>query len=320
MLLEVKDLKTYFYTKRGVAKAVDGVSFSVEKSRVLAIVGESGCGKSVTGLSIMRLLEPPARVVSGQILYDGTDLLGLGEKAMDALRGREISMIFQDAAASLDPVMTVGKQIAEVLKKNGVKNARERESKIHELLDRVHIKDAKNTAASYPFQLSGGMCQRIMTTIAMCANPGLLIADEPTTALDVTVQLQILSLIDELRGLYGTAVILITHDMGVVARMADEVMVLYCGQVVERAEVHELFDNPLHPYTKALLASIPSVGGGELACIEGSVPDLTQLPPGCVFSNRCGYCEAACLQAPALAEARDGHWVRCRRVETGALI
>ena len=184
-------------------------------------------------------------------------------------------------------------------------------------MDRVHIRDAKNVAASYPFQLSGGMCQLVMTTMAMCANPGLLIADEPTTALDVTVQLQILSLINELRDLYGAAVVLITHDMGVVARMADEVMVLYCGHVVERAEVHELFRNPLHSYTRALLRSIPSQSGEELVCIEGSVPDLTRLPEGCVFSNRCASYAAGCDHIPALTEVNEGHWVRCRRFSSG---
>lgn len=316
-LLEVQNLNTYFYTPRGVAKAVNGVSFKIRKGRTLSVVGESGCGKSVTGLSIMRLLPPAARVMGGSILYDGVDLLKLDETQMNAYRGREISMIFQEAKASLDPVMSVEDQIIESLNKAGKRNRRENVKTVLELLERVHIKDVLSVARSYPFQLSGGMCQRIMIAIAMCGNPGLLIADEPTTALDVTVQMQILQLMNELQKTHGMSMLLVTHDMGVVARMADDVAVMYCGNIVEMAEVEELFRNPLHPYTRALLRSIPSKDTQRLSCIEGSVSDLIDLPAGCVFYNRCDSRSDRCGLAPSLVDVGDNHWVSCTGVISG---
>ena len=317
-LLEVKNLKTYFYTEDGTVRAVDGVNFDVYPGEVVGLVGESGCGKSVTSLSIMRLISKPGKVEDGEILLDGADLLKLSEKEMTKVRGNRISMIFQQPQTALNPVFKVGDQIAEVLsihqnfgKEAGYKRA-------IEMLTLVGIPDAERRVEAYPHELSGGMAQRVMIAMALACLPELLIADEPTTALDVTIQAQILDLIRELRKNMGTSVILITHDLGVVAEMCERVAVMYAGEIVEQAEVQDLFDKPLHPYTLGLIGSIPILGEikERLEVIPGSVPNLVNLPPGCRFAPRCQArikhgLEICTETKPDLIEARDNHFVRC---------
>ena len=317
-LLEVKNLKTYFYTEDGIVRAVDGVNFDVYPGEVVGLVGESGCGKSVTSLSIMRLISKPGKVEQGEILLDGADLLKLSEKEMTKVRGNRISMIFQQPQTALNPVFKVGDQIAEVLsihqnfgKEAGYKRA-------IEMLTLVGISDAERRVEAYPHELSGGMAQRVMIAMALACLPELLIADEPTTALDVTIQAQILDLIRELRKNMGTSVILITHDLGVVAEMCERVAVMYAGEIVEQAEVQDLFDKPLHPYTLGLIGSIPILGEikERLEVIPGSVPNLVNLPPGCRFAPRCQArikhgLEICTETKPDLIEARDNHFVRC---------
>ena len=317
-LLEVKNLKTYFYTEDGTVRAVDGVNFDVYPGEVVGLVGESGCGKSVTSLSIMRLISKPGKVEEGEILLDGADLLKLSEKEMTKVRGNRISMIFQQPQTALNPVFKVGDQIAEVLsihqnfgKEAGYKRA-------IEMLTLVGIPDAERRVEAYPHELSGGMAQRVMIAMALACLPELLIADEPTTALDVTIQAQILDLIRELRKNMGTSVILITHDLGVVAEMCERVAVMYAGEIVEQAEVQDLFDKPLHPYTLGLIGSIPILGEikERLEVIPGSVPNLVNLPPGCRFAPRCQarikHGLDICTETkPDLIEARDNHFVRC---------
>ena len=289
-LLEVKELKTYFYTDAGCAKAVDGVSFSLDKGKVLGIVGESGCGKSVTSLSIMGLVDPvTGRHEGGEILFHGEDLSNLSEKERRKIRGNKISMIFQEPMTSLNPVFTVGYQIEEALMLHlGLDKNAARQRAI-ELLKLVEIPEAEKRVDEYPHQLSGGMRQRVMIAMALSCNPELLIADEPTTALDVTIQAQILELLNELKDKLGMAIIFITHDLGVISEMADEVVVMYAGEIVEKAETRQLFDNPKHPYTEGLMASIPDIDQevDRLQTLEGLVPSLYDMPSGCRFGPRC---------------------------------
>jgi peptide/nickel transport system ATP-binding protein len=318
-LLEVRGLRTYFATREGDVKAVDDVSFSVERGRTLGIVGESGCGKSVTALSIMGLIaKPPARIVSGSIQFDGKELTQLREAELEKLRGREIAMIFQDPMTSLNPTLTIGTQITETLRRHLGMSAREADLRAVELLEEVRIPRANERLKDYPHRYSGGMRQRVMIAIALSCNPKLLIADEPTTALDVTVQAGVLDLLEELREEHQMAMIVITHDMGVVAEAADDVVVMYAGQIVEQASSLELFDRPEHPYTEALLGALPSLEGergreARLASIPGRPPDLLDPPAACRFAPRCpfaGLNDYCSVEAPELRELRPGHWVR----------
>jgi oligopeptide/dipeptide ABC transporter ATP-binding protein len=317
-ILEVKGLKTYFFTESGVVKAVDGVDFSVKHGEVLGLVGESGCGKSVTSFSIMRLVGAPGKIVEGEILFEGVDLLKLSDKEMTDIRGNRISMIFQQPQSSLNPVFKVGDQIAEVLQIHRQIKKGQDWARAVELLKLVGIADAERKAHAYPHQMSGGQAQRVMIAMALALNPELLIADEPTTALDVTIQAQILDLIRALRTELDTAVILITHDLGVIAEMADNVAVMYAGRIVEQTDVKTLFAKPLHPYTQGLIASIPVLGvvKDRLEVIPGTVPNLVNLPPGCRFAPRCKSREQfgleICTQVePGLTSVQSGHSVRC---------
>ena len=323
-LLEVDRLQTFFDTRGGIFKAVDGVSFSVRPAETLAIVGESGCGKSVTALSLMRLVpDPPGRIVGGSVELAGIDLLALDEEAMRRVRGKDISMIFQEPMTSLNPVMTIGRQIAEALLLHDSLGRSAARRKVIEMLRLVRIPEPEQRANEYPHQLSGGMRQRAMIAMALACNPKLLIAHEPTTALDVTIQAQILDIILELQHKLGTAVILITHDLGVVAETAQRVIVMYAGRKVEEARVDALFARPLHPYTHGLMASIPRLApmrgkstraDGRLAEIPGMVPALSNLPAGCVFAPRCAFAEDRCRrQYPPYEEKRPGHWAACWR-------
>jgi oligopeptide/dipeptide ABC transporter ATP-binding protein len=317
-LLEVKGLKTYFYTEDGVVRAVDGVSFEVYSGEVLGLVGESGCGKSVTSLSIMRLISKPGRIDEGQILLDGQDLLKLPEDEMIKVRGNRISMIFQQPQTALNPVFKVGDQLAEVLDVHQDLGREAGWKRAVALLKMVGVPDPERRAEAYPHELSGGMAQRVMIAMALACVPELLIADEPTTALDVTIQAQILDLMRDLRREMGTSVILITHDLGVVAEMAERVAVMYAGEIVEQTDVNSLFDEPLHPYTQGLIGSIPVLGEikDKLDVIPGSVPNLVNLPPGCRFAPRCQarfkYSCTICAEVkPELVEVKQGHLVRC---------
>jgi oligopeptide/dipeptide ABC transporter ATP-binding protein len=317
-ILEVKGLKTYFYTDAGVVKAVDGVNFEVKRGEVLGLVGESGCGKSVTSLSIMRLIGVPGKVVGGEIIFEGRNLLKLSESEMVHMRGNRMSMIFQQPQSSLNPVFKVGDQVAEVLQIHKKFNKEEAWEKAVELLRIVGIPDPINKAHAYPHEMSGGQAQRVMIAMALALNPALLIADEPTTALDVTIQAQILDLMRALRTNMNTSVILITHDLGVIAEMADRVAVMYAGRIVEQTTVKDLFAHPLHPYTQGLIASIPVLGKvtDRLEVIPGSVPNLVNLPPGCKFAPRCRarveYDLTICTEKdPDLIDVKKGHLVRC---------
>jgi peptide/nickel transport system ATP-binding protein len=318
-LLEVDGLKTWFYTRDGIVRAVDGVSYRVYPGETLAVVGESGCGKSVTSLSILRLVpSPPGRIVAGRLVFEGRNLLELTEAAMRAIRGNEISMIFQEPMTSLNPVLTIGRQIAEALVLHQGMDRRGARSRAIEMLRLVNIPEPERRVKQYPHELSGGMRQRVMIAMALSCNPKLLIADEPTTALDVTIQAQILDLMRALKARSGAAIILITHDLGVVAEMAQRVVVMYAGRKVEEAPVERLFARPLHPYTKGLLGSIPrlaeAAGGApkRLAEIPGMVPSLKEAMPGCLFAPRCSYATARCTaEYPPLEEKADGHWVAC---------
>jgi oligopeptide/dipeptide ABC transporter ATP-binding protein len=317
-LLEVRNLKTYFYTEDGLVRAVDGVNFEVYPGEVFGLVGESGCGKSVTSLSIMRLIAPPGKVAEGEILLDGKNLLTLPENEMIKVRGNRISMIFQQPQTALNPVFQVNDQIAEVLNIHKDFGKEAGKQRAVDLLKMVGIPDAERRAEAYPHELSGGMAQRVMIAMALACVPELLIADEPTTALDVTIQAQILDLMRDLRTKMGTSVILITHDLGVIAEMAERVAVMYAGEIVEQAEVNSLFDQPLHPYTQGLIGSIPVLGKikERLDVIPGSVPNLVDLPPGCRFAPRCAArekyaCKICAERRPDLIEATPGHLVRC---------
>ena len=317
-LLEVRGLQTHFDTREGVVKAVDGVDFHVDRGEVLGIVGESGCGKSVTSLSIMGLVSHPGEIVAGEILFDGKDITKLKKKEMRALRGEHISMIFQQPAGALNPVYRAGAQIKEVFELHREWSKDVEEEKVNEMLTKVGIPDPETRARAYPHELSGGMAQRIMIAMALACEPELLIADEPTTALDVTIQAQILDLIRDLQESTGTAVILITHDLGVVAEIADRVAVMYAGEIVEEADVSALFKNPQHPYTRGLIGSIPILGHlkDQLDTIPGVVPSLIDLDPGCRFASRCVSrvehdLEICTVRKPDLLETSEGHKVRC---------
>jgi peptide/nickel transport system ATP-binding protein len=326
-VLDVKNLQTVFFTNSGLFKAVDDLSFSVRRGETLAIVGESGCGKSVTALSIMRLVpDPPGRIVGGSIALEGTDVLGLNEAEMRAIRGNRISMIFQEPMTSLNPVMRIGDQITEAVRLHREISAKEAWKKAVEMLRLVRIPEPEQRVHEYPHQLSGGMRQRAMIAMALACRPALLIADEPTTALDVTIQAQILALIVELQKELGTGLILITHDLGVVAQTAQRVIVMYAGKKVEEAGVEALFENPRHPYTRGLMASMPAVlsfgskTDARLTEIPGMVPSLTNLPPGCAFAPRCGLAIDKCrAEYPPLEEWGDNHFAACwRAAETAA--
>ena len=317
-LLEVKGLKTYFYTEDGVVRAVDGVNFEVYPGEVLGLVGESGCGKSVTSLSIMRLISKPGRVDAGEILLDGEDLLKLPEEEMIKVRGNRISMIFQQPQTALNPVFKVGDQLAEVLSIHQDMGKEAGWNRAVALLKMVGVPDPERRVEAYPHELSGGMAQRVMIAMALACVPELLIADEPTTALDVTIQAQILDLMRDMRREMGTSVILITHDLGVVAEMAERVAVMYAGEIVEQTDVQLLFDEPLHPYTQGLIGSIPVLGEikDKLDVIHGSVPNLVNLPPGCRFAPRCEArfkhgLDICTDQEPVLEDIKPGHKVRC---------
>jgi oligopeptide/dipeptide ABC transporter ATP-binding protein len=320
-VLEVDNLQTHFFTAAGVIRAVDGVSYTVDAGETLGIVGESGCGKSVTSLSIMRLVaSPPGRIVGGQVRLEGRDLLSLSEPEMERIRGDEISMIFQEPMTSLNPLYTVGRQIAEAIAVHRGLDRRAAREQAIEMLRNVSMPEPERRVDNYPHQMSGGMRQRVMIAMALSCNPKVLIADEPTTALDVTIQAQILQLIREQQAKLGMAVILITHDMGVVAENADRVMVMYAGRKVEEAPVTDLFERPAHPYTEGLLGSMPSVDDASkagasrarLSEIKGMVPSLANLPSGCSFAPRCKYASDRCrVDYPHLLEIRPRHRVAC---------
>jgi len=317
-LLHIENLNTHFFTDDGVIKAVNGVDLNIQAGETLAVVGESGCGKSVTALSIMRLIQsPPGRIVDGSIRFDGVELSNLNDEAMRQIRGNRISMIFQEPMTSLNPVFKAGSQVAEaVLLHQGVSKSQAMEKAV-EMMAKVGIPDPARRAQEYPHQLSGGMRQRVMIAMALACNPRLMIADEPTTALDVTIQAQILDLMNALKNDLGAAIMLITHDLGVVAEMAQRVVVMYTGNVVEQAEVNELFTAPKHPYTIGLLSSIPKLDhpvpeNRMLPTISGVVPSLLDLPPGCNFVRRCPQAMDRCArEMPPLFEINEGHWSRC---------
>ena len=317
-LLEVENLQTHFRTPDGVNRAVDGVSFAVERGETVAIVGESGCGKSVTANSILRLVPQPPGKIAGQIRFDGADLLKLSERAMRNIRGNHISMVFQEPMTSLNPVLAVGSQIAETLRLHQRLGRKAVQERAVEMLNLVGIAEPRRRANEYPHQLSGGMRQRVMIAIALACNPKLLIADEPTTALDVTIQAQILDLMADLKKRVGAAIIVITHDLGVVAEIAERVIVMYAGRKVEEARITDLFRAPRHPYTQGLLAAVPKLGsslaGAEAKLVEipGVVPGLKQRIAGCVFASRCALVRDVCRQvAPALEEKAAGHFAAC---------
>ena len=324
-ILEIDNLQTHFFTSAGVVRAVDGVSYGVHSGETLGVVGESGCGKSVTALSILRLVaNPPGRIVGGAIRFAGANLLDLSESAMEGIRGNDISMIFQEPMTSLNPLLTVGRQIGEAIALHRGLSRRDAGDQAVEMLRRVHIPEPERRVHAYPHQLSGGMRQRVMIAMAVSCDPKVLIADEPTTALDVTIQAQILDLMRELQDRLGTAIILITHDMGVVAENADRVVVMYAGRKVEEASAKELFERPGHPYTRGLLGSIPNLEvaahtnarRARLNEIKGMVPSLANLPEGCTFAPRCGFATAECRAAyPPLVQHRAGHWVACWHAE-----
>jgi peptide/nickel transport system ATP-binding protein len=317
-LLEVENLQTHFRTPDGVIRAVDGISFAVEAGETVAIVGESGCGKSVTANSILRLVPQPPGRIAGAIRFEGRDLLKLSERAMREVRGNDISMVFQEPMTSLNPVLTIGRQIAEPLRLHQGLPRKQVEERVVEMLGLVGIAEPRRRAREYPHQLSGGMRQRVMIAMALACHPKLLIADEPTTALDVTIQAQILGLMADLKSRVGAAIILITHDLGVVAEIAKRVMVMYAGRKVEEAPVAELFRSPRHPYTQGLLNAVPKLGsslgarGTKLAEIPGVVPSLKERIAGCVFASRCAFARELCRRvAPVLEEKAPGHFAAC---------
>ena len=314
-VLQVRNLKTYFYTEEGTVPAVDGLDFDLHKGETLAIVGESGCGKSVTSLSILRIVpSPPGKILDGEILYKGEDLLKKTEKQMRAIRGNEITMIFQEPLTSLNPVFTIGKQITDILCMHQGMKRKDAYEKAVEMLKKVRIPAPEKVVNDYPHQLSGGMRQRVMIAMALACNPGILIADEPTTALDVTIQAQIMDLLSDLKEGRDTSIILITHDLGVVAQIAQNVMVMYAGQAVEYADVKSIFKDPLHPYTQGLLKSLPVLGEEKdsLYSIKGNIPSPKDYPQGCRFSPRCDKaCDRCRKEPPPLTALPDGRKVRC---------
>ncbi|MDR3036846.1 MAG: ABC transporter ATP-binding protein [Coriobacteriales bacterium] len=315
-LLELDNLKVYFHTQDGVVKAVDGVSYTLDLGETLGVVGESGSGKSVTALSVMGLIPmPPGKVHGGDVLFRGRSLLGMDEKELQSIRGNQIAMVFQDPLSSLNPVYRVGKQVGEGLRVHRGYSKKQALARAVELLDMVGIPNAAERARDYPHQFSGGMRQRAMIAMALACDPDLLIADEPTTALDVTIQAQILELMQEMQRACGSAIILITHDLGVVADMADRILVMYAGKPVEYGTTNELFYNPLHPYTWGLMRSIPKRtldDSRPLTPIKGNPPSLIDLPEGCAFSERCPYVQERCREeAPAMVDAGQGHFTSC---------
>ena len=316
-LLDVRDLRTCFFTPEGEARAVDGVSFSLDAGQTLGLVGESGCGKTMTALSILRLTPPTSRITAGQIVFDGRDLLTLSDAEMRHLRGNAIAMIFQEPMSSLNPVFTVGNQVAEAVRIHQGLGRRAAHERAVEMLRLVEIPEPERRVNEYPHQLSGGMRQRVMIAMALSCSPRLLIADEPTTALDVTIQALILDLLGSLQARLGMAMILVTHDLGIVAERAGAVAIMYAGRIVEHAPVGAIFARPLHPYTRGLLRSIPKVGAHKtprLEAIPGLVPDLLALPSGCHFRDRCSKAISPCaVDDPALAELEAGHGVACLR-------
>jgi oligopeptide/dipeptide ABC transporter ATP-binding protein len=324
-LLEIDNLQTHFFTSAGVVRAVDGVSYAVRSGETLGVVGESGCGKSVTALSILRLVaDPPGRIVGGAIRFAGNNLLDLSESEMEGIRGNDISMIFQEPMTSLNPLLTVGRQISEAIALHRGLSRRDARDQAIEMLRRVHIPEPERRVEAYPHQLSGGMRQRVMIAMAVSCDPKVLIADEPTTALDVTIQAQILDLMRELQDRLATAIMLITHDMGVVAENADRVIVMYAGRKVEEASAGALFEQPGHPYTKGLLGSIPNLEVAAHASarrprlneIKGMVPSLADLPKGCTFAPRCAFATAECGAAsPPLLQHQPDHWIACWHAE-----
>jgi oligopeptide/dipeptide ABC transporter ATP-binding protein len=314
-LLQVQNLHTQFMTSAGVVRAVDGVSYDVAEGETVALVGESGCGKSVSALSVMRLVaEPAGRIVSGKILFKGRDLLELSEVEMRSVRGREIAMVFQEPMTSLNPVLTIGRQLTEGLEIHLGMDPAAAKARAMELLGTVGISDAERRLAQYPHHFSGGMRQRMMIAMALACNPSLILADEPTTALDVTIQAQILELMRDLARRLGVAMLIITHNLGVVARYADRVNVMYAGRIIEQAAAGELYANPRHPYTLGLLRSVPRLDEprrARLDPIQGQPPDLTRLPPGCAFAPRCAYRVERCNEIPPLADVVPGHASAC---------
>src|SRR5512134_2142157 len=319
-LLQVKNLSTSFQTSTGVVRAVDGVSWDVEEGETVALVGESGCGKSVSALSIMRLVAAPAgRIESGRVLFQGRDLLGISEAEMEHVRGREIGMVFQEPMTSLNPVLTIGRQLTEGIEIHLKKTPAQAQARAIELLGLVGIADPERRLAQYPHHFSGGMRQRMMIAMALACEPKLILADEPTTALDVTIQAQILELMQSLSKRLGVAMVIITHNLGVVARYADRVNVMYAGRIIERATAAELYANPRHPYTLGLLRSVPRLDEprrARLAPIEGQPPDLTRLPPGCAFSPRCAFKVERCAEAaPPLIAIDAAHRSACWECE-----
>jgi len=318
-LLAVEDLRTYFYTRDGIVKAVDGVSLSIRNGRTLGVVGESGCGKSITALSVMRLIERPGRIETGSVHLGDVDLLALDEDQMREVRGSRISMIFQEPMTSLNPVFTCGDQISEAITVHESIGKAEAMERTVEMLSQVGIPDAKRRADEYPHQLSGGMRQRVMIAMALSTHPELLIADEPTTALDVTIQAQILELMKDLRERNKMAIMLITHDLGVIAEMADDVVVMYAGKIVEQADAITVYERPHHPYSRGLLASIPRLGvkRDRLEVIKGVVPNPLNLPKGCLFKRRCPSAMAICDNPPPFYEIAEGHLSRCWLTPSG---
>ncbi|MED5588423.1 MAG: ABC transporter ATP-binding protein [Chloroflexota bacterium] len=319
-LLEVKNLKTHFFTMEGVVKAVDGVSYELNEGETLGLVGESGCGKSVSALSVMRLIpDPPGKIIDGEILLDGEDILKIDMEGMREVRGAKIAMVFQEPMTSLNPVLTVERQITETLQLHMGMSKLESQRESVNLLTRVGIPDPEIRIKQYPHQFSGGMRQRVMIAMALSCNPRLIIADEPTTALDVTIQAQILDLMKSLTTELGVALIVITHNLGVVARYADRVNIMYAGKVIERGEAHEIYSNPRHPYTVGLLRSVPRLDlprRAKLDPIEGQPPDLINLPPGCAFRERCRWAIDKCAtDTPELVETSDGHLSACFRAD-----
>ena len=316
-ILEVKNLKTYFRTDAGLVKAVNDVTFSVERGKTLGIVGESGCGKSVTSLSVMRLLARNSKISNGEVILNGTDLLKEDKKGMRNIRGREVAMIFQEPMNSLNPCMKIEKQLTEAILLHNDFTKEQAHQRAYDVLKSVGIPEPDMTLKSYPHQLSGGMCQRVMIAMAMSCEPELLIADEPTTALDVTIQAQILELMEEIREKKNTGILMITHDLGVVAEMCSRVVVMYAGRIVEEAPVKELFSAPKHPYTQGLIASVPKLGSGveSLPSIPGSVPDLSVMPKGCKFAPRCKYATDICREKePELMTVEGIHKCRCHHM------
>ena len=315
ILLELQNLKTHFFTEAGVVRAVDGVTYRIPRGKTLGVVGESGCGKSMTALSILRLIPEPGKIVEGRVLFDGDDLSTLSEADMREIRGNRISMIFQEPMTSLNPVYTVGNQIAEAIILHDGVTKEEACRRTVELLDKVGIPSPDQRIDEYPHQMSGGMRQRVMIAMALACNPALLIADEPTTALDVTIQAQILELLKSLQNEFGMSILMITHDLGVIAETADEVVVMYAGKIVEYAQTGELFGNPMHPYSQGLFRSRPKLGmhpEDALAVIPGSVPNPLYFPSGCKFHPRCDQVRESCSTVePELVEVKPGHWVSC---------